>query len=71
MISSKSKRSSTLLLIARDDSNPTAIYAPWIPITGLGMLQNPSTARVDLGAITLYGVTVTRPDRVQEIAIGA
>lgn len=60
----------TMLLISRDDSDPTAIYAPWIPITSLGVLQNPATARVDLGAITLYGVTVTRSDRIQEIVIG-
>jgi hypothetical protein len=61
----------TLLLLNRNDSDPTAIYAPWIPITNLGVLQYPAEAKVDLGAITLYGVTVTRSARIQEIVIGA
>jgi len=61
----------TLLVLNRNDADPTAIYAPWIPITSLGVLQYPDTAQVDLGAITLYGSVVTRSDRIQEVAIGA
>ena len=57
----------TMLLISRDDSDPTAIYAPWIPITSLGVLQNPATARVDLGAITPFLYAFRDRERILKI----
>ncbi|MCP4741460.1 MAG: hypothetical protein GY871_04420 [Actinomycetales bacterium] len=62
---------STILVMNRNDADPTAIYAPWIPFTSLGVLQDPETADVKLGGITLYGLDVTRGARIREIAIGA
>ena len=62
---------STILVLNRDDSDPTAIYGPWIPFTNLGVLADPETADVKLGGITLYGLDVTRGARIREIAIGA
>lgn len=59
-----------LVLLDRNDSDPTVVYAPWIPITSLGMLTDPKLAKVTLGAIALQGQTVLRPSRIRRINIG-
>jgi hypothetical protein len=61
----------TLVLLDRNDQDPTVVFAPWIPITSMGMLTDPETGRVKIGAITLYGQTVLRPKRIRTISIGA
>lgn len=63
--------SDTLVLMDRNDQDPTVVFAPWIPITSLGMLTDPETGRVKIGAITLYGQTVLRSKRIRVISIGA
>jgi hypothetical protein len=60
----------TLVLLDKNDQDPTVVYAPWIPITNLGMLTDPETGEVKIGAITLYGQSVTRPRRIRTISIG-
>jgi hypothetical protein len=61
----------TLIVTARNDRDPTYVYAPWIPITNLGMWTNPETAQTKLGAMTLYGKAAIRPKRIRRINIGA
>lgn len=61
----------TMILMNRNDADPTAVFAPWIPVTSLGAVTDPELARVRMGWITIYGMTVLRPNRIQEISIGA
>lgn len=61
----------TLIVLARDDADPTYVYAPWIPITALQPFEDPEQAQVKLGAITLYGQSAIRSGRIEEIDIGA
>lgn len=60
----------TMLLMNRNDSDPTAVFAPWLPVTSLGALTYPTKARVEMGWLTMYGMTVLRPNRIQSISIG-
>ena len=61
----------TLLVMVKDDAEPTFIFAPWIPFTDLGTLTLPIEARVEKGAITLFGQVMTRPGRVREVLLTA
>jgi len=59
----------TGLVMRRDDNDPTAIFAPWIPITSLGRLVYPRARKVETGLMTLYGMRVLRSGRIREIQL--
>jgi len=61
----------TLLVMVRDDREPTFVFAPWIPFTDIGPLTLPLEAQTQMGMITLYGQTVIRPGRIQALLLAA
>lgn len=61
----------TLLVMVRDDREPTFVFAPWIPFTDIGPLTLPLEAQTQMGMITLYGQTVVRPGRIQALLLTA
>ena len=61
----------TLLVMVRDDAEPTYVFAPWIPFTDIGPLDLPLEAQTQMGMITLYGQTVVRSGRIQALLLTA
>jgi len=61
----------TMLVMKKNDADPTFIYAPWIPFTDLGTLTYPKPRRVEKGMITLYAQRMLRSGAVREINITA
>lgn len=59
----------TIIVTRKDDADPTFIHGQWIPFTNLGTLTYPKAAKIEGGAMSLYGQVVIRPDRIQEIRL--
>lgn len=59
------------IVMAKNDADPTFLWAPWIPFTDVGTLVYPKTRKVEKGMTTLYGLRVLRPGRIREIQITA
>lgn len=59
----------TMLVMRKDDNDPTYVYAPWVQLQSLGMFLDPATACMRVGMIHLYGKKAVRPGRLVEIRI--
>lgn len=61
----------TLIVMAKYDAEPTYVLGVGVMMTDLGRLMDPLTGKVSKGMLHLSAQHCARPDRIQEIQIGA